>query len=98
MIRRELTDGQHIIPTNRRDLFTRAFFHHPDELKTELEEAGFVHEETLAVQGPGWLIPDFDEHWKDEGQRQVLLTVVRWMEREPVAIGLSPHIMAIGRN
>jgi hypothetical protein len=63
-----------------------------------MEDAGLIHEETLAVQGPGWLVPEFKERWKDEGQRKVLLTVIRWMEKEPVALGMSPHIMAVARN
>jgi hypothetical protein len=79
-------------------LFTTAFFHHPDELKTEMEDAGLIHEETLAVQGPGWLVPEFEERWKDKGQRKVLLKVIRWMEKEPVALGMSPHIVAVARK
>jgi hypothetical protein len=63
-----------------------------------MEEAGLIHEETLAVQGPGWLVPEFEERWKDKGQREVLLTVIRWMEREPVALGMSPHLMAVARK
>jgi hypothetical protein len=63
-----------------------------------MEDAGLSHEETLAVQGPGWLVPEFEERWKDEGQRKVLLKVIRWMEKEPVALGMSPHIVAVARN
>ena len=52
--------------------------------------------------GPGvyscWLVPEFEERWQDEGQREVLLTVIRWMEREPVALGMSPHIVAVARK
>jgi ubiquinone/menaquinone biosynthesis C-methylase UbiE len=98
MCERELTDGHHVPPPSWPGLFTTAFFHHPDELKTEMEDAGLVHEETLAVQGPGWLVPEFEERWKDEGQRKVLLKVIRWMEKEPVALGMSPHIVAVARN
>jgi len=98
MCKRELTDGHHVPPPSWPGLFTTAFFHHPDELKTEMEDAGLVHEETLAVQGPGWLVPEFEERWKDEGQRKVLLKVIRWMEKEPVALGMSPHIVAVARN
>jgi hypothetical protein len=63
-----------------------------------MEDAGLIHEETLAVQGPGWLVPEFEERWKDEGQRKVLSKVIRWMEKEPVALGMSPHIMAVARK
>jgi ubiquinone/menaquinone biosynthesis C-methylase UbiE len=98
MCKRELTDGHHVPPPSWPGLFTTAFFHHPDELKTEMEDAGLIHEETLAVQGPGWLVPEFEERWKDEVQRKVLLKVIRWMEKEPVALGMSPHIVAVARN
>ena len=98
MCKRELADGHHVPPASRPNLFTTAFFHHPDELKAEMEEAGLAHEETLAVQGPGWLVPEFEERWKDERQRQVLLTVIRWMEKEPVALGMSAHLMAVARK
>ena len=98
MCQREMADGHHVPPPSWPNLFTTAFFHHPGELKGEMEEAGLFHEETLAVQGPGWLVPEFEERWQDAGQREVLLTVIRWMEREPVAIGMSPHIMAVART
>jgi ubiquinone/menaquinone biosynthesis C-methylase UbiE len=98
MCKRELTDGHHVPPPSWPGLFTTAFFHHPDELKTEMEDAGLVHEETLAVQGPGWLVPEFEERWKDKGQREVLLKVIRCMEKEPVALGMSPHIVAVARK
>jgi ubiquinone/menaquinone biosynthesis C-methylase UbiE len=98
MCRRELTTGQHVPPANWPHLFTTAFFHHPDELGAEIEEAGLVHEETLAIQGPGWLVPDFEERWNDQVQRAALLTVIRWMEREPVALGMTPHLLAVARK
>jgi SAM-dependent methyltransferase len=98
MCQREMADGQHVPPPGWPNLFTAAYFHHPGELKGEMEEAGLIHEETLAIQGPGWLVPEFEERWKDERQREVLLTVIGWMEREPVALGMSPHIMAVARK
>jgi hypothetical protein len=64
-------------------------------LGAELEEAGLLHQETLAIEGPGWLVPDFEERWKDEQQREVLLKVIRRMEKEPIALGMSAHIMAV---
>jgi len=37
----ELETGQHRNPTDRIEYFTDAYFHRPDELAAELEEAGF---------------------------------------------------------
>ena len=94
MITEELTAGQHRKPA-RWDFFTTAFFHHPDELNAELEEAGMICEETLGVQGPGWMVPEFEESLNDDERRQVILKIARMMEREPVH---SPHILAVTRK
>jgi SAM-dependent methyltransferase len=99
MVERELTDGQHRRPdANWPGLFTTAFFHRADELQAELKDGGLIHQETLAVQGPGWLVPEFEQRWSDEAQREILLQVIRWMEREPSTLGISPHMMAVARK
>lgn len=94
MITEELTTGQHRKPANW-NVFTTAFFHHPDELKAELEDAGMMHEETLGIQGPGWMVPEFEESMNDDERREVILQVARMMEKEPV---MSPHILAVARR
>ena len=38
---RDLRDGQHRNDTGRPDYFTTAYFHRPDDLREELEAAGF---------------------------------------------------------
>ena len=95
---RELEEGLHVQPPNWPTLFTTAHFHRPGELEAELEEAGLVHELTLAVQGPGWLAPGFEEKWHDEAQRETILRVVRLMEADAGALGMSPHLMAVARR
>ncbi len=94
MCRRELTEGLHVQPPNWPRLFTTAYFHRPGELEAELEEAGLAHEVTLAVQGPGWLVPGFEEKWEDELARETILSVVRLMEADAGALGMSPHVIA----
>lgn len=98
MIEGELEDGQHRPPAGWPGLFTTAFFHHPGELEAELREAGLVHEATLAVQGPGWLVSGFAEKWANDSQREALLHVVRLLESDPVAQAMTPHLMAVGRK
>ena len=94
MIREEISTGQHRCPPDRK-LFTTSFFHHPDLLKSEIEEAGFQHELTLGIQGPGWMATDFEAAWKDDARRQVVLQVARLMEHEPA---YSPHMLAVARK
>jgi SAM-dependent methyltransferase len=98
MCRRELTEGLHLQPPHWPGVFTTAYFHRPGELEAELTEAGLAHEITLAVQGPGWLVPDFEEKWQDKGNRETILRLVRLMAADPVALGISPHHMAVDRK
>ena len=80
---RDLLEGQHRNPSNHPAYFTTAFFHHPDELKAEVEEAGLSCEKLLAIEGPGKLLQNFEEHWSEQNRRQRLLQAIRWLETEP---------------
>lgn len=98
IVRRDLADGQHRNPNHRPGYFTTAYFHHADELKAELEEAGLSCEATLAVEGFGWLLPGLDEVWSDSDRRETLLSAIRSLEAEPTMLGVSAHLIAIGRK
>lgn len=95
---RDLDDGQHRNSTNNRSYFTTAFFHHPDELRAEVEDAGFQLEAILAVEGPGWLLHDLDAFWADKNRRFRLLEALRRIEDEPSLLGASAHLLAVGRK
>jgi SAM-dependent methyltransferase len=92
---RDLADGQHRNPDDRADWFTTAFFHHPDELRGEVEEAGLALEGIYGIEGPGWLLPD---RWDDPQGRENVLFAARALEQEPTLIGLSAHLLAVGRK
>jgi hypothetical protein len=98
IVQQDLIDGQHRNPNNHPAYFTTAFLHHPDELKTEMEAAGLDYQRTLAIEGPGWLLQNFPEHWNEPVRRQRLLEAIRWLESEPSVLGASAHIMAVGRK
>ncbi len=98
ILARDLEDGQHRNPTTNPIYFTDAFFHRPGELSRELLGAGFKVAEISAIEGPGWLAQDFDRLWADPVQRERLLAAVRKVEHEPSVLGVSSHIMAIGRK
>ena len=98
IVSRDLADGQHRNPTGHPAYFTTAFFHHPDELRQEVEDAGLTHEQILAVEGPAWLLQDFDAHWDDPGRRERLLDVVRRVEADPSLLGASAHLLAVVRK
>jgi ubiquinone/menaquinone biosynthesis C-methylase UbiE len=92
----DLKNGLHINPTDNPFYFMDTFFHHPNELKAELDEAGFSDSRVYGVEGPSWLAPNIDEWWKDETQRNVLLGIARALESEPTLLGVSSHLIAVG--
>ena len=95
---RDLLDGQHRNQTDKDDYFTTAYFHRPDDLVREIESARFEDVITLGVEGPGWVLSDFDERWKDPVARNDLLAVARALERETSIIGASAHLLGIGKR
>jgi ubiquinone/menaquinone biosynthesis C-methylase UbiE len=94
----DLATGQHRNTTGRRDYFTTAYFHRPDDLKAELAAAGFDRVQILGVEGLGEWFTDFDERWADPAQRHDLLDVARRLEAEPSIIGASAHLLGLGRK
>ncbi len=98
IVDRDLETGQHRNPSDNPDYFTTAYFHHPSELRDEIEEAGLIHERTIAIEGPGWLLQDFEDHWSDPRRRAQLLSYTARLETEPSLLGASAHIMAVGRR
>jgi SAM-dependent methyltransferase len=96
IVDRDLREGQHRNPHDRNDWFTTAFFHHPDELRAEVELAGLQLEALVGVEGlPGWIASD--AQWESAEGRGVLLFAARAVEAEPSLLGLSAHLIAVAR-
>jgi ubiquinone/menaquinone biosynthesis C-methylase UbiE len=98
ILRRDLKDGQHRNPTDNPQYFTSTFFHHPDELQKEIEEAGFSFEKVITVEGPVWVMGSFGKHWDDPKKRALLLDLLRTVEEERALMGASAHLIGIGRK
>jgi SAM-dependent methyltransferase len=95
---RDLADGQHRNDTDTVDYFTTAYFHRPEDLRAELESAGFGDVRVLGVEGPAWMLPDLDSRWEEAALRSDILDVARALEAEPSIVGVSAHLLAIGRK
>jgi ubiquinone/menaquinone biosynthesis C-methylase UbiE len=96
ILRQDLQNGQHRNNTNNFEYFTTAFFHHPDELKAEISEAGFIAEAILPVESFGWIVPGFEEKWTEESYRQLLLDTIRAVEHDETMLGISAHLIGVG--
>lgn len=75
-----------------------AYFHKPSELKEEIESANFCGVDLRGVIGPGWLIRNLDEFWDDKEKREVIMKMVRLLEKEESLMGLSTHFLSISRK
>jgi ubiquinone/menaquinone biosynthesis C-methylase UbiE len=94
----DLIDGQHRNPTSTMDYFTTAYFHRPEDLRAELQDAGFSDVRVLGVEGVAWMFSDFESRWADEPLRQDMLNIARALEAEPSIVGASAHLLGIGRK
>jgi ubiquinone/menaquinone biosynthesis C-methylase UbiE len=98
IVERDLADGNHLNPTEHLDYFTTAYFHRPEDLRSEVVDAGFGQVQIYGIEGPGWTLPDFDDRWDDPARRETLLRVARALESEATVVGCSAHLLAVGRK
>lgn len=98
IVSQDLADGQHRNPTGNPRWFTTAYFHRPEEPATEMRMSGLEHLATLAVEGPAWLLPDLEARLSDPKRAAVLMDALQSIEAEPSLMGVSAHLLAIGRK
>jgi ubiquinone/menaquinone biosynthesis C-methylase UbiE len=98
IVERDLADGVHENRTGRLDHFTTAKFHRPDELAAAVEAAGFSEVCVLGIEGPGWLLSDFDDRWRDSRRREDMLRTARALEAEPSIQAASAHLLATAKR
>jgi len=96
IMKQDLETGQHRNPTGNPVYFTDTFFHHPDELRAEVSNAGFAKTDLIAVEGISYLMKDLEKNWKIEAYREFLLEIIDRVESESSLIGASPHLMCVG--
>lgn len=95
IVERDLRDGQHRNPTERLDYFTTAYFHRPEELRTEAERVDLAVQGLYGVEGPGWILPDLAERWADPDRRSSVLHIARLLEAEPSVLGCNAHLLVV---
>lgn len=94
IVQQDLQRGQHRNATTNWNYFTTAYFHLPEELLAEVTSAGFDCRGVFGLEGPGWILSDFDARWADPRKREDLLRVARDLEAQASIVGLSAHLLA----
>jgi SAM-dependent methyltransferase len=95
---RAIEDGQYRNDSGDPRFFVTAYFHRPEDLVGELENAGFGDVRIFGIEGPGWLLPDFEARWADVTGRADILRVARLLEEERPIVAASAHMLAVGRK
>jgi len=98
IVEQDLKTGQHRNPTDHAHYFTSAYFHRPEDLREEVQEAALEVVSVVGIEGPGWLLPEFEAHWSDPARRRRLVEAARRTESEPALLGLSAHLLAVARR
>jgi len=87
MLAGDLADGQHRNPDKIRGYFMDTFFHLPEELEAEIDEAGFARVATAGLQRPFSAGRDLEQRWEDAEWRERLLDYLRRAEEERSLLG-----------
>ncbi|MEV6604204.1 class I SAM-dependent methyltransferase [Kutzneria sp. NPDC051319] len=101
MVESTVVDGHHRPPEDRPfNWFTHTYFHRPEESVQEAVTAGFLAPQVFSVEGSGRALPDdeVDARLADPVRREHLLWALRLMETEPSVLGVSSHLLTVGRK
>lgn len=71
--------------------------HRPEELRAEVQEAGFAQIEVLTVNG-FFALPRIYDNLRDSRAKKALLTFLSKVESDPGIVGMSGQLHAIGRR
>jgi SAM-dependent methyltransferase len=92
-----LADGQYRNPGGDPAQFTTAYFHRPDDLAEEVEEAGLELRALVGASGSIKLLPQLPERLAEPEQRKRILDLLRLLEGEPSILGMSQNFVAVAQ-
>jgi SAM-dependent methyltransferase len=95
IVTEDLATGQHRNPEGRLHWFTTAFFHHPNQLRDEVTQAGLMVQEMVGIEGLAAYLPQLAGDWENEADRDKILWAAQAIESEPTLLGLSLHLLLI---
>ena len=95
VLRRDLVDGQHRSGPDGAEHFTTAYLHRPEQLESEIREAGFDQKGLYSVQGPGGFAKDLETRMSNPEKKALLLDLIRSVEQERNLIGASSHFLVV---
>lgn len=98
MVEQDLASGTHRNPSGDPEWFTTAYFHRPDELRSEAQDAGLRVRKVVGIEGLAAWVPSLAGRWNDPTDRETIVASARAIESEPSVLGVSPHIVAVAQR
>lgn len=98
IVARDLAEGQHRNPDRRPNWWTTAFFHRPDQLREEVDEAGFVVKELVGLEGLAAWLPHMASRCDEPSDRETILWSARAIESEHELAALSAHLLLVANR
>jgi SAM-dependent methyltransferase len=92
---RFIADGRYRNPSGDPAHFTTSYFHRPQDLTEEVEEAGLDLCVLVGASGSVKLLPEFGQRLEEPEQRERVLSVLRLLETEPSILGMSQNFVAV---
>ncbi len=94
----ELRTGEHNAPESIPGILTEAYYHRPDELKSEFEQSELTLIEMFAVEGIIWLDKNYFSSRADKKKYNNLLDICKITEKDMNLMAFSPHMMIAVRK
>jgi len=94
----ELATGIHNAPAAWPGILSEAYFHKPEQLVAEVQEAGFTGTELFAVEGMIWLDSKYFETRTDAAKKEKMMDLLRQTEQDQALLAFSPHMMVCGKK
>jgi ubiquinone/menaquinone biosynthesis C-methylase UbiE len=98
MCKQELISGIHTPPKSMPGVLPAAYFHSPNELRAELEDAGLIYLDIYAVEGPVWLDKNYFQSRSDPKKKATMNELMSIVEKDQSLLSLSPHMMIAGKK
>jgi ubiquinone/menaquinone biosynthesis C-methylase UbiE len=98
MCEKELTTGIHDAPKDFPFLLADAFYHRPEELKTEFSENNLELIKLFAVEGMIWLDSQYFANMLDKKKSKNLKALQKLTENDEYLLPFSPHMMIAAKK
>jgi SAM-dependent methyltransferase len=93
MCREELLTHKHNAPADIPGIMPHAYYHSPQELKSEVTEAGLNISGIFAVEGMIWLDSDYFKNRADSEKKVKMMEILHLTENMEDLLTFSPHMM-----